>query len=93
MRRKYNDCCQSDGDCSSCHLSVNGKDCRGKDISKLELHRLKNGLSLKELSEKSSVNYRTLQKVERLEASAGNLTARNLIALAEALSVEPKELI
>ena len=46
------------------------------------------GLSQKELSEASGVNIRQIQRVELGEAEAGNLTAKNLLAIADALGVE-----
>lgn len=45
------------------------------------------------LAEKSGVNIRQIQRVELGESDAGNLTARNLIAIADVLSVAPKDLI
>lgn len=51
------------------------------------------GLTQKELSDASGVNIRQIQRVELGEAQAGNLTAKNLLAIADALDVPPKELI
>lgn len=45
------------------------------------------------LAKKSGVNIRQIQRVELGEADAGNLTARNLIAIADVLGVNPKDLI
>lgn len=50
-------------------------------------------MSMKELAEKSGVPYITIAKVEGGTAQAGNLTARNLLALADALGVGPKDLL
>ena len=46
-----------------------------------------------ELAKKSGVNIRQIQRVELGESDAGNLTAKNLIAIAEVLSVTPKAII
>ena len=45
------------------------------------------------LAEKSGVNIRQIQRVELGEAEAGNLTAKNLISIADAIGVNPKDLI
>lgn len=93
MRRKYRDCQRADGDCAVCPL-VNGyQDCRGNRITKLEWARRGAGLEQKQLAEQAGVNIRLVQKVEGGESEAGNLTARNLLAMADALGVDPHELI
>ena len=92
-RRKYGDCQRQDGNCTLCSLVSYGRDCRNNPITKLEWHRIAAGLTQQQLSEASGVNRRQIQRVELGEADAGNLTARNLLALADALGVPPKELI
>lgn len=52
-------------------------------------YRLQRGMTQAQLAEKSGVNIRQLQRVELGEAEAGNLTARNLFAIADALDVDP----
>ena len=74
-------------------LASYGRDCRNNPISNLEWVRVGVGMSLKELSEKSGVSYVTIAKVEGGTAQAGNLTARNLLALSDALGVDPHDLI
>ena len=93
MRRKYRDCSRTDGDCTACDRVTDWKDCRGKTITKLEWHRRKANLSIKELSERSGVYYRQIQKVELGTSEAGNMTAKNLIAIADAMGVDVKELM
>lgn len=93
MRRKYGDCQRQDGNCTLCSLVNHGRDCHNRPISKLEWARQGAGVTQKQLAEAAGVNIRLVQKVEGGEAEAGNLTARNLLALAEALGVEPRELI
>lgn len=46
-----------------------------------------------ELAKKSGVNIRQIQRVELGEAEAGNLTAKNLLAMADALGVDGKFLL
>lgn len=93
MRRKYGDCQRADGNCTICSLVNYGLDCHNRPISKLEWARLGAGMSLQQLSQASGVNVRQIQRVELGEAEAGNLTARNLLALADALGVDARELI
>lgn len=93
MRRKYRDCQRKDGNCTLCALVKDGMDCHGHTISRLEWARLGAGLSLKDLAEKSGVTYTTIAKVEGGTTQAGNLTAKNIIALADALGVDPRKLI
>lgn len=93
MRRKYGDCQRADGDCTVCSLANYGRDCHNTPITKLEWARRAAGLTQKELSEASGVNIRQIQRVELGEAEAGNLTAKNLLALADVLEADPKILI
>ena len=93
MRRKYGDCQRADGDCTVCSLVSYGRDCRGKVITNLEWQRRMAQMSIKELAEKSGVNMRLIQNVELGSSDAGNMTAKNLLAIAATLDVDPKELI
>lgn len=93
MRRKYSDCQRADGDCTVCSLVNYGCDCHNRPISKLEWSRRMAGLTQTDLAVKSGVNRRQIQRVELGEADAGNLTARNLIAISDVLGVNPKDLI
>ncbi len=93
MRRKYGDCQRADGNCTLCSLVSYGRDCRNNPISKLEWARLSAGLTQKQLGDASGVNIRQIQRVELGEAQAGNLTAKNLLALADALEVDPHDLV
>lgn len=93
MRRKYGDCQREDGNCTLCSLVNYGRDCRSRPISKLEWVRLGAVMSQQQLAEASGVNVRQIRRVELRNAEAGNLTAKNLLALADALGVDPRELI
>lgn len=59
----------------------------------LRTARVSAHLTQKQLADAAGVNIRLVQKVEGGEAEAGNLTARNLLALASVLSVDPRDLI
>ena len=93
MRRKYADCQREDGDCTVCSLVNYGRDCHNRPITKLEWSRRMAELTQAQLAEASGVNIRQIQRVELGEAEAGNLTARNLIAIADALGVDARELL
>ena len=64
----------------------------GKSIP-LRDARLAAGLTQQQLAKLSGVNSRQIQKVEAGEIKAGNMTAANLLAIADALGVEIRELI
>jgi transcriptional regulator with XRE-family HTH domain len=70
-----------------------GRDCHNRPITKLEWSRRMANMTQAELAKKSGVNIRQIQRVELGESDAGNLTAKNLIAIAEVLSVTPKAII
>lgn len=93
MRRKYNDCQREDGDCTVCSLVNYGRDCHNRPITKLEWSRRMAELTQAQLAEASGVNIRQIQRVELGEAEAGNLTARNLLAIADALGVDMRALL
>ena len=93
MRKKYADCQRADGDCTACSLVNYGRDCHNRSITKLEWSRLVAGMTQAQLAEASGVNIRQIQRVELGEAEAGNLTAKNLIAIADALGVDVRDLI
>ena len=93
MRKKYADCQRDDGDCTLCSLVNYGRDCRNRPITKLEWSRRMAGMTQSQLAEKSGVYIRQIQRVELGEAEAGNLTAKNLLSIADALGVDARDLI
>lgn len=93
MRKKYADCQRADGDCTVCSLINYGRDCHNRPITKLEWSRRMAGLTQAQLSQASGVNIRQIQRVELGEAEAGNLSAKNIIALADALGVDVRALV
>lgn len=93
MRKKYADCQREDGDCTLCSLVNYGRDCRNRPITKLEWSRRMAGMTQAQLAEKSGVYIRQIQRVELGEAEAGNLTAKNLMSIADAMGVDARDLI
>ena len=93
MRKKYADCPREDGDCTACSLVRGGQDCRNRPITKLEWFRRMAGLTQAELAAKAGVNIRQIQRVELGEAEAGNLTAKNILALADAMGADVRALV
>ena len=55
--------------------------------------RIAAGLTQQELAALSGVNARQIRRVEIGEAEAGNLTAKNLLAIADAIGVDPHALL
>lgn len=93
MRRKYPDCERADSNCTVCALASYGRDCHNRPITKLEWTRRASEMTQSELSKRSGVSGKQIQKLESGEIEPGNMTARNLIALADALGVDAKDLI
>lgn len=50
-------------------------------------------LTQRQLADASGVNIRQIQYVESGKAKAGNMTAKNLLAIADALGVDPRSII
>lgn len=93
MRRKYNDCQRADGDCTACSLVNYGRDCHNRPITKLEWARRMADMTQSELAQKSGIYIRQIQKVESGEIETGNMAAKTLFALADALGVDISELL
>lgn len=51
------------------------------------------GLTQRELAQKAGLNLSQVQKLEAGTILAGNMTAKNLFALADALGIDPRRLI
>lgn len=51
------------------------------------------GMTQQQLADASGVNIRQIQRVENGEGDIANVTAQNLIAIADALKVEPRVLL
>lgn len=93
MRARYPDCVRKDNNCARCSLVSYGRDCHNNPIHPLLWARLNAELTQRGLAEKSGVSIKTIQKIEAGSADIGNLTANNLLALAEALETPPRALV
>lgn len=51
------------------------------------------GFTQQQLADASGVNIRQIQRVELGSSDAGNLSGKNLLAIADALGVDPHDLI
>lgn len=56
-------------------------------------HRKAQRITLHQLSDLSGVSVTQIQAAETGKADPGNMTARNLLAIAKALNVDPYELL
>lgn len=93
MRRRYGDCIRKDANCANCSLLTNGRDCHGRKINRFAFARMAAGLDQPTLAKAAGVNVRLIQKLESGETNAENLSAKNLISLADAIGCNPKDLI
>lgn len=91
--KRYQDCVRTDGMCGACSLSNRGLDCHNNKISSILYNRSVMGMTQKELSEKSGVNIRQIQKYESGEYDVGNMTLKNAILLSEALECDVRDLL
>lgn len=64
-----------------------------EDTVPLQDARIDAGLTQRQLADASGVNIRQIQYVESGKAKAGNMTAKNLLAIADALGVDPRSII
>lgn len=62
-------------------------------MNKIKSIRESRNLSQSQLAKKAGISVRTLQKYEQEQNNPANAQAKLIIAIAEALEVEPKELI
>lgn len=61
--------------------------------SSLKEFRQSAGLTQRELAEKAGVNVRQIQKYESGEYALENMTAKTLLAISDALGVDPHAII
>lgn len=97
MRRKYKDCKRKDGNCAICAQLVPEYDgfidCHGKKMTKLAMRRMFSGMTQLQLSNESGVSVYQIQRTEAGDGSIGNMTARNFMAIADALGVNPRDIL
>jgi DNA-binding Xre family transcriptional regulator len=91
--KRYEDCIRKDGMCGICALVNRGLDCHNNRINGILYNRTSMEMSQKELSEKSGVNIRQIQRYESSSSDIGNMTLRNAISIAKALECEVQDLI
>lgn len=82
----------SDSNCPVCTFTENGMDRRGDAITKLERYRMNRGMTARELADLSGVSLKTINRLERF-GDIGNIAARTLIRISDALCVDPKSLL
>lgn len=63
------------------------------DKNKFKTARKNAGMTQQQLADSSGVNIRQIQRVELGASEAGNMSARNLLAIADVLAVDPRDLI
>lgn len=61
--------------------------------NKLKSARTNAGMTQQQLADASGVNIRQIRRVELGTSEAGNMSARNLLSIADILEVDPRELI
>ena len=61
--------------------------------NKLKAARMAAGLTQQQLADASGVNIRQIRRVELGTSEAGNMSSRNLLAIADVLNMDPRDLI
>lgn len=64
-----------------------------RHVSSIEFQRLAIGMTVAQLAEASGVPARVIYKAENGNSKAGNMTAKNLLAIADTLEVDPRLLL
>lgn len=62
-------------------------------MTTLKEARIERGLTQMKLADLSGVNIRQIRRVELGTSDAGNMSARNLLAIADVLGVDPRYLL
>lgn len=91
--KRYQDCIRTDGMCGVCSLSSRGLDCHNNKINNILYNRSVMGMTQQDLSDRSGVNIRQIQKYESGECDIGNMTLKNAVSLARALECSVEELM
>lgn len=63
------------------------------DKNKFKTARKNAGMTQQQLADASGVNIRQIRRVELGTSDAGNMSARNLLAIADVLGVDPRSLL
>ena len=91
--KRYPDCIRTDGMCGICSLVNRGLDCHNNKINGLLYQRSIMGMTQKELSEKSGVNIRQIQRYESGASGCENMTLKNAIAISDTLACDVRDLL
>ena len=62
-------------------------------MTTLKEARIERGLTQMKLADLSGVNIRQIRRVELGTSDSGNMSARNLLAIADVLGVDPRSLL
>lgn len=79
--------------CGICALASRGMDCHNNRINGILYQRTSMEMSQRELSEKSGVNIRQIQRYENATSDVGNMTLRNALSIASTLECDVKDLL
>jgi ribosome-binding protein aMBF1 (putative translation factor) len=90
---RYPDCIMVKSDCAACSLSSYGRDCRNNSANFVAYRRNALGLRQKDLAELSGMHITQVQKIERGEIKAENISLKKGLSLAAALKIDPEELL
>jgi len=92
---RYPDCQMGErSDCSACSLSNYGCDCHNAPVNQIAYFRSLKGYTQQQLADRSGLNIRHVQKLERGERDIGGVSLCTAIAIADALGLDnPKELL
>lgn len=93
VKKRYPECIREDGNCESCSLSSYGRDCRNNPVNHLAYLRNIAGFTQQKLADKAGIHIRQVQKIEYGERKIANVSFRIGLALADALGVDPHELL
>lgn len=91
--KRYETCIKEDGGCEGCSLSSYGKDCRNNPVNQLAYLRRRAGLTQKALADKAGIHIGQVSKLEYGQQSISRVGLRIGLALADALGVDPHELL
>ena len=91
--KRYQDCIRTDGMCGACSLSSRGFACLSNRIISILYNRSVMGMKQKELSEKTGINIRQIQKYESGEYDTGNMTLKDAVSLARVLECSVEDLL
>lgn len=91
--KRYPDCQRTDGMCGVCSLVNLGHDCHNNRINGLLYQRTAACMTQKELSTRSGVNIRQIQRYESSDSDTSNMTLRNAVAIAKSLGCNAEDLL